>query len=134
MPNSNRQRGDYFERRTKAALESHGWVVIRAAGSKGPADLWAARSGYNLLLISCKLRGQLPRRELHLLCDVAEQAGAYGVLARWLKPGWVGLEIVTRHGNARLPDLHMPAQKRTTTISGIPDGLMPAGEQLTLDV
>jgi Holliday junction resolvase len=112
MPNKARRRGDYFERRTRAALEDHGWLVVRSAGSLGPADLIALRAGYNPLLVSCKLRGALPRRELLTLCEAAEQAGAYGVLARWLRPGWVGLEIVTRHGNARLPDLHMPPQKR----------------------
>jgi Holliday junction resolvase len=130
MPNRARQRGDYFERRTRAALEAQAWLVVRSAGSYGVADLVALKAGHNPLLVSCKLRGALPRRELHQLCDAAEMAGAYGCLARWLRPGWVGLEIVTRHGNVPLPDLRMPPSRLPKT--AVADGLSPAGEQMAL--
>lgn len=131
MPNRARQRGDYFERRTRAALESQGWLVVRSAGSLGCADLIALRAGLTPMLISCKVSKHLPRTQLLVLATAAEKAGAWGVLAWSLKPGWVGLEIVTRHGRARLPDHHMPPRK-TAAITAQPDGLTPAGEQLAL--
>ena len=118
MPNSNRRRGDYFERRTMAAFRAQGWLVIRSAGSYGPADLWAARSG-RLLLISCKLDGKLPKREREALLDAADGAGADAVLAHRgarpgvkLPPGWVGLDLITREMVTCLAPLHMPPQRR----------------------
>ena len=56
MPNSNRSRGDYFERRTRAALEAQGWLVIRSAGSYGVADLVALSAGRTPLLSQLQTR------------------------------------------------------------------------------
>lgn len=110
MPNNNRQRGDYFERRTRAALEAEGWLVVRAAGSFGVADLVALRRHYTPRLISCKTSHRLPRKEAVALADAAARAGCWGILAWPARPGYVAQEVVTRHGSDRLPDIHMPSR------------------------
>jgi len=109
MPNKRRRAGDYFERRTRDALEADSWVVVRSAGSLGPADLVAMKAG-RTMLISCKMTGHLPRRELLALCDVALDAGAIPVLAQRHKPGWVRLESLTRHSKIEIGQLHFPAR------------------------
>jgi Holliday junction resolvase len=94
MPNVNRDRGDYFERTTRRALEAHGWVVIRAGGSLGPADLWAARNGSTMLMVACKLNGTIPPKERESLRQAAHQAGARPLMATRSKRGWVDLKLV----------------------------------------
>jgi Holliday junction resolvase len=131
MPNSNRRRGDYFERRARSALEADGWWVIRAAGSFGVADLVALRKGYTPRLISCKVTHHLPRKQATALADAAEQAGAWAILAWSARPGYLAQEVVTRHGSDRLPDLHMPARPPPKP-RGIRDELYPPGVQQTL--
>ena len=115
MPNSNRRRGDYFERRTKAALEAQGWLVTRSAGSFGVADLVALRGGSTPLLVSCKLDGKLPRAQRVALCDAADRAGADAILAhrgarpgQHLRPGWVALEHITHQLVTPLAPLYCP--------------------------
>lgn len=130
MPNRARQRGDYFERQTRAALEAAGWVVVRSAGSLGPADLVALQSGHTPLLISCKLGGYVPPEQRRQLADSGKAAGAWGVKAWRERPGWVALMIVTRHGYARLPDVKVPTRKPSSKATA--DGLFPKGEQLAL--
>ena len=49
---TNYERGVIIERRAQAELEAQGYLVIRAAGSKGPADLVAIGAGVRL--IQCK--------------------------------------------------------------------------------
>jgi Holliday junction resolvase len=112
MPNKNRRKGDYFERRTRDALEADGWVVIRSAGSFGPADLWAMREGRTAWLVSCKTNGYLSRVETIALNDVAEKAGAHAILAWQKRPGVVSLAQITRHGKLGLPPLRMPPVQR----------------------
>lgn len=132
MPNNRRQRGDYFERRTRAALEDEGWLVVRAAGSLGVADLVALRKGYTPRLISCKAGlGKLPRRQAIALAEAAEGAGAWGIHAWPARPGYVAQTVVTKHGTDRLPDIHMPA-RRAPVPKPSPDALWPPGEQLSL--
>jgi Holliday junction resolvase len=132
MPNRARQRGDYFERRAQDALQAEGWWVVRAAGSLGEADLVALKAGWQPRMISCKLTSHLPRKQALQLLDAAEIAGAQALLAWSVKPGWVGLQTVERHGPAtHLPMVHMPPAKRTPRRPQ-PDGLYPLGEQLTL--
>lgn len=130
MPNRNRQAGDYFERRAQDALEAAGWVVTRAAGSLGPADLVALKSGNRPMLISCKVRGSLPRQELVRLVDTAHLAGAAPILAHRHRPGWVALDLVEKHQKTRIGQLHCPP--RTPPVTGERDGLHPPGEQLYL--
>ncbi len=74
-------RGARFERAAKAHLESAGYVVIRAAGSHGEADLVALRAGGSPLLVSCRINGKLGPLEREALHDAAKRAGGYPVLA-----------------------------------------------------
>jgi Holliday junction resolvase len=106
MPNSNRQRGDYFERQTRDALEAHGWFVIRAAGSYGPADIVALRAGNTPLLVSCKLSGSIGPEERAVLTAHAEQAGARPVLAQRKKSARVTLSSVP--DKTELAELRVP--------------------------
>lgn len=94
MPNANRQRGDYLERTTKAALTEHDWYVTRAAGSLGVADLVALRDGSAPLLIACKTNGKLPRAERETLIDAAHRAGARPILATRTRRGWIDFLLV----------------------------------------
>lgn len=109
MPNKNRARGDYFERRTREALEAAGWFVVRSAGSFGPADLVAIRVGHSPLLISCKLTGKITRADALALHGVAVRAGAHAILAWRDRPGSVVLEECSEHGRVPLYSLRMPA-------------------------
>lgn len=94
MPNSNRQRGDYLERQTRAALEVCGWIVVRAAGSLGVADLVALRAGNRPLLVSCKLGPSIPPAERADLVDACAIAGARPIMATRTKRGYVDLHVV----------------------------------------
>jgi Holliday junction resolvase len=99
---TNRARGDYHEHRTRDALDADGWVVVRAAGSLGPADLVALQAGGHPLLVSCKTRHRISPGERLALIRVAKQAGATPILA-WRKDrGWVQLDIVEL-GPATIP-------------------------------
>jgi Holliday junction resolvase len=98
MPNANRQRGDYLERTTKAALVEHDWWVVRAAGSLGPADLVALRAHSASLLIACKTNGKLPRAEREQLIEAAHRAGARPILATRTRRGWIDFLLVSAEG------------------------------------
>lgn len=98
MPNSNRQRGDYLERTTKAALDAHGWVTNRSAGSFGPADVWAMRAGSAPLMIACKTNGKLPPAERVQLVEAARKAGARAIMATRERRGWISLLSVDVYG------------------------------------
>jgi Holliday junction resolvase len=50
---SNYASGTRFELKTRHDLEDNGYVVSRAAGSKGKIDLWACKPG-ELLMVQCK--------------------------------------------------------------------------------
>jgi Holliday junction resolvase len=103
-----RAAGDYFERRTRDALEAAGWFVMRSGGSLGAADLVALKAGEEPWLISCKRGGVLPRPELFRLVDTARAAGAVAVLARQETPGWAHLYEVGKHSRVPLASLHFP--------------------------
>ena len=75
------RRGYNFEDRCRKALERLGYVVVRSAGSKGPADLVALRDGV-VLLVQCKLdHGLFDAKERIKLLETASLAGAIPVLA-----------------------------------------------------
>jgi Holliday junction resolvase len=78
---SNRTRGDYFERQTRDVFTDAGWLVVRSAGSLGPADLVALRAGHPPVIVSCKISGRLSYAERAELADLADAAGAAPVLA-----------------------------------------------------
>lgn len=104
MANANRKRGDYLERQTKAALEAHGWFVVRAAGSLGAADLVALKGEFRPLLIACKTNGTVPPHERVALRKVAELADATPLCASRPKRGTIELRLVLTGPQAPLVD------------------------------
>lgn len=73
-------RGRSFEYQVARYLESLGYVVVRSAGSKGPADLVAVRPG-EVLFVACSIGGvKKPSRDA--LLEACRRAGATPVLAR----------------------------------------------------
>jgi Holliday junction resolvase len=137
---SNRQRGDYFERQARDALEARGWYVIRSAGSLGVADLVALRLGNTPMLVSCKLSGRIGPSERFDLLEACRLSGARGVVAMRPRAGRVLLASVI-HGTAHLVPIDtLPVPPRKPSIRRppvsydgvIPDHLAPAGVQLTL--
>ena len=95
---SPRRRGDYFERQTRADLERRGWLVVRAGGSLGPADLIAITSGKPPLLVSCKLGGRISPREREMLDVTAHRYGAVGIVASRQKAGHVAYLLIKQDG------------------------------------
>lgn len=131
MPNHNRQRGDYFERQTRSALEVAGWLVVRSAGSLGPADLVALRrnseGATHVLLVSCKVDGRTSPAERAALVDAADRSGsgAEALLARRPDKGVVELVDVT---DQRVrATLRAPSRPRATAadVEGEPDAAPP---------
>jgi|KBSMisStaDraftv2_1062788.scaffolds.fasta_scaffold97388_2 Holliday junction resolvase len=115
MTNTNRKRGDYFERQTRSALECAGWVVVRSAGSLGPADLVAVRRNSmgtaHVLLVSCKTNGRASPAERAALLKVADQAAAEPLLAS--RPARGTIELVTLEDGPRIrATLHPPTKPR----------------------
>ena len=91
------ERGRAFEYAVIDDLEKRGWDCIRAAGSKGAADVWAARDDgralyhglpTELLLIQAKASSDdLPGpAEWDTLWDLAQRTGAVAVIAWKPKP------------------------------------------------
>lgn len=69
-------KGAAFERRCRKDLEEAGWTVVRAAASKGPADLWAVRQENGrsrMLVIQAKAgRQAMGPGEWNRFCQHAE--------------------------------------------------------------
>lgn len=84
---SPRRRGDYHERKVRANLEKHGWLVVRSAGSLGPADLIAIHHARMPVLVSCKISGKVPPAEWDELYLVAMRHGAHAIVASRPKDG-----------------------------------------------
>src|SRR3990167_1974205 len=80
------QRGRSFEYRVKRDLESRGYLVIRAAQSKGIADLVAVKRKFRsntavVLLVQCKLsKGSCGHVEWNALLQAAADHGALPIL------------------------------------------------------
>jgi Holliday junction resolvase len=109
MPNSNRQRGDYLERQTRAALRAHGWIVVRAAGSLGVADIVALRAGNTPLLVSCKVTGQVARAERLALVEAAREGGARPLLATRVNRGYVDFySVLVEPGMRHIDSVKVP--------------------------
>lgn len=100
-----RAAGDRFERAAVIRLRSLGYLVVRSAGSLGPADLWAARADVGLLLISCKVTDHTTVRERRAFHALATDAGALAVIAS--KPGRGRMEWhrITHDGNRHYYDI-----------------------------
>lgn len=77
---ANYERGRAFEYRAKRDLERRGFVVVRSAGSRTPADLVAGRQG-RVLLVQCTISGRSKDKEDRArLREMAERFGAEPVL------------------------------------------------------
>lgn len=76
------QTGTRFEHKVIADLADNGYVLIRAAGSKGSSkvDLVAMKPG-QLLFIQCKRSGALPPDEWDRVVEVAGWVDAVPLLA-----------------------------------------------------
>jgi Holliday junction resolvase len=130
---SNRTRGDYFERQTRAALVAVGWVTLRAGGSLGAADLVALRADHTPLLVQCKISGRIDPHERAALLAIAERAGARPIVAMRPRPGRVligtlvpGAKRLVPIETLRVPPVVAPRAP------GVADGLWPPGEQLLI--
>lgn len=80
------KKGANRERQLMRVLEAEGYLVSRAAGSHGAADLIALKNGEILLIqvkaTKSKWSGFGPKDRLELLRD-AEKAGGKALLAWW---------------------------------------------------
>ncbi len=87
---TNKARGTAFERKVSAQLTGDGYLVIRAAGSHGAADLIALKRG-QVLFVQVKLggAGDCPPAEWNLFHDLACSVGALPILA--YRPGRAGV-------------------------------------------
>lgn len=114
--NTNRQRGDYLERQTREALRAHGWIVIRAAGSLGVADLVALRRSFTPLLISCKTNGRISPAERTAIREAATQSDARALVACRTRRGYVDLHTVTADGlSDRIDQIKVPPRAKAGT-------------------
>jgi len=78
---SNYSRGAYLERQTIHYLTENGYWCIRAAQSKGTADVCALKTG-KILLISCKITALPSPAERVALASLASRVGAVPLIAR----------------------------------------------------
>jgi Holliday junction resolvase len=81
-------RGTGRERQVRALALGYGWVVYRAAGSHGNADLVALKRGHVPLLIQVKASAGGPFEhfrpdERQMLFAEARESGARAFLAWW---------------------------------------------------
>lgn len=82
------RRGAEFERKVAGLLTDDGYLVVRAAGSHGHADLVALKPG-QVVLVQCKTSGALPPGEWNPFYEAAERVGAVALLAHRPSPGRV---------------------------------------------
>lgn len=75
-----RAAGDRFERACMHRLAELGYLVIRSAGSLGPADLVALRGDRLPALVQCKITDNTTVRTRVAFYRAAEDAGALAVL------------------------------------------------------
>ena len=80
MTNRKYVSGANFERQVKKQWEEDGWIVVRSAGSHGPADLVAAKGGI-IRWIQCKTDGNLSKKEIDALKRVVKIGGGIALLA-----------------------------------------------------
>lgn len=100
-----RMAGDRFERAVVIRLRSLGYLVVRSAGSLGPADIWAARADVGLLLISCKVTDHTTARERRYFHALATDAGALALIASKPGPGHMEWQRIAHDGNRHHYDL-----------------------------
>lgn len=74
------RKGRAFERETRIFLQKYGYLVMPSPRSAGPADLLAVKMG-KILLVQCKLYGQLRKEERLALNKLSEKTGGIPILA-----------------------------------------------------
>jgi len=89
---NNYKRGRNAEYVIKQKFEKEGYVVIRSAGSHGPADLIAARD-HEIILIQVKTNGYLSKAEKEKLKEWAKHFGGKPVVAKKKGRRWVFLPL-----------------------------------------
>lgn len=86
---NSKAKGSAKERASKALLAADGWMVTKAGGSLGAADLVALKVGERPLLVQVKASANPFKNfgpgERGELLEVAKRAGAVPLLA-WWKP------------------------------------------------
>jgi Holliday junction resolvase len=79
---ANYVKGRTFEYKIATYFRRHGYFVVRAAGSHGPADLVAIKKGNRPLFIQCKKGSAIVGKDEHnALYAAATEAGANAVIA-----------------------------------------------------
>jgi Archaeal holliday junction resolvase (hjc) len=100
------------EGRVRKRLEADGYIVMRAAGSKGPADLMAAKLGQLLLVQvkNCPWDSPGAHREewWNPLWSAALQAGGIPVIADWAVPPGKVRPVLRYH---RMTGPHTPGAR-----------------------
>lgn len=79
-------KGRRHEWRAKEMWEKDGAFVVRAAGSKGVADLVAIKNG-QAYLIQVKVNRKPSKNEIEKLVDAAALCGAFAVVMVWNQRG-----------------------------------------------
>lgn len=92
---SNYRSGADFERKVIAYLTENGYWCIRAAQSKGIADIVAIKTG-QVLLINCKTKSIPPPRERHALASLASRTGCLPIVAQRGSRGSGGRPLLRR--------------------------------------
>ena len=80
MPNKKYVSGRAFEYLVRDFFTRRNYCVIRSAGSHGLGDLICLKKGI-VLMIQCKLKGQISAEEKEALSHVAHTVGAEPILA-----------------------------------------------------
>jgi hypothetical protein len=90
MPNSKYRAGRDLEYAAARDLEANGYLVIRAAGSHGLADLIAFKPG-ELVIVQCKADGKMTAAQRGKLYEMAAMVPASppaaALIARWESTG-----------------------------------------------
>ena len=82
MTNKKYVKGRSFEYKLRTFFRRKGYFVVRAAGSKGPADLVAVKKGVKTLLIQAKTgSGGIGVEEQNTLFQVALESGGVPIVA-----------------------------------------------------
>lgn len=87
------RQGQELEQEVKRHLQDNGYHVVRSAGSKGAVDLVALKRG-EVLVVQCKLDGDVPGAERITFFSLACSVGAVCLVARWHKPSARAARIV----------------------------------------
>ena len=89
--------GHERERKLKRELESRGWLVVRAAGSLGVADLIALKAGHTPMILEVKATARgpfsgFPPADRAEFLEAVALSGCVGFLVWWpkrSKPIWL---------------------------------------------